>query len=140
MIILDTNVISELMLAAPSPSVLHWFSHHRGSAELFTTTVTMAEIFYGVELLPKGKRRDKLRVEAEAVFTTDLAGHILSFDEQAARSFAEIAASRRAQGRPISELDAQIAAIARIRGSALATRNTTDFEGCGVRLINPWQK
>ena len=139
MIILDTNVISELMLAVPSPSILHWFSANRGSTEFFTTTVTMAEIFYGVELLPKGKRRDKLQAEAEAVFNTDLAGHILSFDEQAARAFAEIAAGRRAKVRPIAELDAQIAAIARIRGAVLATRNTVDFEGCGVRLINPWQ-
>jgi toxin FitB len=138
MIVLDTNVISELMLAVPSPSVLQWFSSNLDGAEMFSTSVTMAEIFYGVDLLPKGKRRDKLQAEAEAVFAVDLRGRILSFDEQAARFFAEIAAARRSRGRPIAEFDAQIAAITRSHGAALATRNTTDFEGCGVCLIDPW--
>ena len=138
MLVLDTNVISEIMKASPSPRVMEWWSQQQ-SAELFTTTVAVAEILYGIEILPRGKRRDSLRAEAEVVFTQDLAGRILPFDEQAARAFPEIAAGHRAQGRPIAEFDAQIAAIARSRRAILATRNTADFEGCGVRLVNPWQ-
>jgi hypothetical protein len=99
----------------------------------------VAEILYGIELLPKGKRRDRLSGEAEAMFTQDFSGRILPFDEPAARAFAEIAAARRAQGRPIAEFDAQIAAIARSRRATLATRNIADFEACGLRLENPWQ-
>jgi len=139
MLILDTNVISEIMQALPSPRVVEWWSQQQ-SGELFTSTVTMAEILYGIELLPRGKRRGRLLAEAEAMFTQDFAGRILPFDEDAARTFAEIAAGRRAQGRPIAEFDAQIAAIARFRRAILATRNTADFEGCGVRLANPWTR
>lgn len=137
MLVLDTNVISEIMKASPSPRVMAWWLQQPG--EVFTTTVTVAEILYGIEILPRGKRRDSLRAEAEVVFTEDLAERILPFDEDAARAFAQIAAGRRSQGRPIAEFDAQVAAIARSRGAILATRNTADFEGCGVRLVNPWQ-
>jgi len=107
--------------------------------DLFTTTITIAEVLYGVEILPKGKRHDQLVRQAEATFAEDFAGRILSFDEQSARLFALIAATRRTHGRPIGDQDAQIASIARAHGAALATRNTHDFEGCGVRLINPWK-
>ena len=137
MLVLDTNVISEMMKALPSPRVMEWWSQQQ-SVELFTTTITVAEILYGIEILPRGKRRDSLRTEAEIVFNQDLAGRILPFDEEAARVFPEVAGGRRALGRPIAELDAQIAAIARSRNAALATRNIADFEGCGVRLVNPW--
>jgi predicted nucleic acid-binding protein len=137
MLVLDTNVISEIMKALPSPRVMEWWSQQR-SAELFSTTVTVAEILYGIEILPGGKRRDSLRAEAEVVFTQDFAGRILPFDEEAARAFPEIAATRRAQGRPIAALDAQIAAVTRSRRAILATRNTADFDGCGLRLVNPW--
>jgi toxin FitB len=106
--------------------------------ELYLTTITVAEILYGIELLPHGKRRDKLHAEAEATFAEDFSGRILPFDWDAAHMFAQIAAVRRLQGRSIAEFDAQIAAIAKCNGAALATRNTSDFEGCGVRLINPW--
>lgn len=137
MLILDTNVISEIMQLEPSPRVLAWWSQHR-AAELFTSTITLAEILYGIELLPKGKRHDRLLSEAGVMFAQDFSGRILPFDEEAARAFPEIATGRRAHGRPIAEFDAQIAAIARSRNAALATRNTSDFEGCGLRLINPW--
>lgn len=93
---------------------------------------------YGIELLPHGKRRTSLRTGAETMFVRVFAGHILSFDEEAARAFSSISAARRQQGRPIAEFDAQIASIARSRDATLATRNTGDFEGCGVRLVNPW--
>lgn len=138
MLVLDTNVISEIMQLLPSPRVLEWWSQQQ-AAELFTSTVTVAEILYGIELLPRGKRRDKLLAEADAMFAEDFAGRILPFDKDAARAFPEIAVGRRPQGRPIAEFDAQIAAIARSRRAILATRNTADFEGCGVRLVNPWQ-
>jgi predicted nucleic acid-binding protein len=136
--ILDTNVVSEPMRPAPSPTVLAWLSetHERGAH--FVTTITVAEILVGIELLPRGKRRDQMLAQAEAAFAEDFSGRVLPFDEDAARAFPEIASQRRAQGRPIADLVAQIAAIARSRGAILATRNTGDFEGCGVRLVNPW--
>jgi predicted nucleic acid-binding protein len=89
-------------------------------------------------LLPAGKRRDAIRAAAEAVFTHDFADRILSFDSAAAPAYAEIAAHRRKAGQPISQFDAQIAAIVRSRGANLATRNTDDFEGCGIKVHNPW--
>jgi toxin FitB len=135
--ILDTNVVSEPMLASPSAAVQTWWSQQQPGA-LFITAVTVAEILYGIELLPQGKRRVALLAGAELMFGKVLAGRILPFDEDAARAFAGIAASRRARGRPITDLDAQIAAIARSRGAILATRNTADFEDCGIRLVNPW--
>jgi toxin FitB len=137
-IILDTPVVSELMKADPLPAVFAWASSHP-STDLFTTTITMAEVLYGIERLPHGKGRDQLLRGAESVFVEDFAGRILAFDESSARMFAVVVTRRRAQGRPIDEPDAQIAAIARANHATLATRNVDDFEGCGVRLINPWE-
>jgi toxin FitB len=136
--ILDTNVLSEMMAASPSEAALAWISNRQLVDPLFITTITVAEILYGIEILAPGRRREKLSAEAEAMFSEDFAGQILVFDEQAARSFSQIAAERRRLGRPIAEFDAQIAAIAHVHGAALATRNTGDFEGCGVQLVNPW--
>ena len=138
MTILDTNVISEVMATAPFEAALKWISKRRAVDELFITTISIAEVLYGIELLAPGKRRDKLSAEAKAMFAEDFADKILVFDEHAARSFSQIAAQRRKRGRPIAEFDAQIAAISQVHSAALATRNTSDFEGCGVRLINPW--
>src|SRR5450631_2364394 len=122
MIVLDTNVLSELMRPQPSARVVAWVSK-QPAVELFTTSITEAEIFYGIELLTRGKRRDGLLAAAEAMFESDFAGRILDFDSNAARVFSRIAARRRAVGRPISHPDAQIAAIAQLRGAALATHN-----------------
>ena len=138
MVILDTNVVSELMKPSRAPQVLAWISS-QSRDDLFTTTITVAEVLFGIELLPKGKRRDTLLAKAEATFVEDFAGNILTFDEPAARLFALISAARRNQGRPISTQDAQIAGIARAHGATLATRNKSDFEGCGVLIANPWQ-
>src|SRR6185437_2227329 len=138
MTILDTNVLSEMMATSPSETALAWISNRRLVDPRFTTTISMAESLYGVELLPPCKRRDRLTAEAQAIFSEELSGHILTFDDAAARSFSRIAAERRRQGKPIPELDAQIAAIAQTYGAALATRNTSDFQGCGLQLINPW--
>ena len=137
MIILDTNVVSEVMRLTPAPEVLNWLAA-QPAARLFTTTITQAEIFYGIELLPKSKRRLALQSAAQAMFEEDFAGRILPFDSDAANMFPHIASSRRIAGRPITQWDAQIAAIARSRGAALATRNTSDFEHCGITLMNPW--
>jgi predicted nucleic acid-binding protein len=105
---------------------------------LCTTTITQAEILLGVHLLPRGKRRDEIEQEAQEVFEKDFAGRLLPFESEAARAYARITSARRRSGRPISQADAQIAAIAHSTGFDLATRNTSDFEGCGIELHDPW--
>jgi predicted nucleic acid-binding protein len=137
-IILDTNVLSELMTPAPAPKVVSWVANQRSLDTVFVSTITVAEILYGIALLPAGKRRDKLEFEAEAMFSEDFAGRILSFEEESARAFSRIASRQRKRGAHMADFDAQIAAIAQVHGAALATRNTDDFKGCGVRLLNPW--
>ncbi|HTS07733.1 MAG TPA: type II toxin-antitoxin system VapC family toxin [Candidatus Eisenbacteria bacterium] len=138
MIILDTNVVSELMRPTPEPRVLHWFSG-QSSEDLHVTAVTVAEVLYGIELISTSRRRDVLRTGAEKVFGDVFVDRILTFEDRAARAFSQIASSRRRQGKPITEFDAQIAAITRVHGATLATRNPYVFEGCGVRLVNPWE-
>ena len=137
MIILDTNVISELMRPEPSSLVTAWVAK-RPVQELFTTSITEAEIFYGIELLTKGKRREALRAAAEAMFAEDFRGRIFAFGSEAARAFSKIAAHRRQLGKPISNADAQVAAIARVQKARLATRNVTDFMDCELDVIGPW--
>lgn len=137
MIVLDTNVLSETLRPAPDSRVLEWLSS-QPRPSLFVTTVTRGEILYGIKLLPDGQRRRRLWEAAQAIFDEDFAGQVLSFDSHAADLFAEIAAHRRESGRPISQPDAMIAAMTRSRGAALATRNTSDFEHCGIEVINPW--
>jgi toxin FitB len=136
MIVLDTNVVSELMKPSPSPTVLRWCRAHP-FAELFLTTVTQAEILFGIELMPAGRRRVALDTAARETLD-DFETRILPFDSDAAREFARIAAGRRNLGRPISQTDAQIAAIARSHGAAVATRNAGDLEHCGITVLNPW--
>ena len=138
MIILDTNVVSELMRASPEPRVLRWFSN-QAAQDLHVTAVTMAEILYGIELISAARRRDVIRAGAEKMFEEVFADRILTFEDRAARAFSQIASSRRRQGKPMSEFDAQTAAITRVLGATLATRNPYVFEGCGVRLVNPWE-
>ena len=137
MIILDTNVLSELMRTKPSARVVAWVAK-QAAAELCTTSITEAEIFCGIELLSKGRRREGLLAAAEAMFTEDMAGRIFAFDSDSARAFSKIAAYRRALGRPIHHADAQIAAIAQVRGAKLATRNVADFGNCGLDVLDPW--
>jgi hypothetical protein len=138
MIVLDTNTLSETMKPAPSDIVLHWLSQ-QGRESVFTTVITQAEMFYGIERLAEGKRRQLLSAMADRLFgERGFQGRILTFDQEPARLFAKIVAAREALGRPISQFDAMIAAIARSHGATLATRNTSDFDHCGIRLINPW--
>ncbi len=139
MIVLDTNVLSEALRPAPSAEVLRWLAAQTPTS-VFTTTITMAEILYGVEALPSGRRRTRLLAAVEKMFAEQFEGRILAFDEQAARLFASIVAVRNAAGRPISQMDAMIAAIVRSNRAALSTRNTLDFERCGIRVINPWNE
>ena len=137
MILLDTNVVSEVMRVAPSPAVLAWLNE-QDSTTLFVSTVTIAEIEYGLRVLPDGKRRTGLRDRLEHFLAQAFEGRIRDFDQAAARSYGEVMGGRREIGRPMSVPDGQIAAIARACGYAVATRNVADFEDCGLSLVNPF--
>lgn len=136
MIIRDTNVVSELMRPSPSEDVVGWVAAQPASGR-YITSVSRAEILHGILLLPPGKKRNAIQAAAESMFAIEFNGRILVFDGAAARSYAQIAVDRRRAGRPISQFDAQIAAIAIAPRAAIATRNVADFEGCGVRVVNP---
>ena len=135
--LLDTNVLSELLRSAPEPTVLAWFAG-QASETLFVSAVTQAEMSLGVRLMPAGKRRASLQAALAAMFSEDFAGRILPFDSAAVPAYVDIVSARRGAGRPISQFDAQIAAIALHAGAKLATRNVHDFENCGVTVVNPW--
>ena len=137
MVVIDTNVVSELMRAEPSAEVLDWMDE-RPSRELFVTAVTEAEVRTGIALLPEGRRRRGLAEACERAFGSLFAGRVLPFDSDAARAYAEIAAVRRVLGRPVSFADGQIAAIARSRRMAVATRNVRDFQDMGIGVLDPW--
>lgn len=137
MVVLDTNVLSELMRVAPSTEVLAWMDE-LPRRELFVTAVTEAEVRTGVAILPDGARRRVLADAAERAFGGLFAGRVLPFDSGAVRVYADIAAASRAAGRPVSQSDCQIAAIARSRDMAVATRTVRDFFVTGVEVIDPW--
>ena len=137
MIIVDTNVVSELLRPSPEPRVEEWLAGLDG-LDIYLTAISEAELRYGVAIMDNGKRRDGLADAIDRILRDDMAGRVLAFDSAAAEAYATIAASRRSASRPIAQADCQIAAIARARGATVATRNTADFEGCGVDLINPW--
>ena len=137
MIVLDTNVVSELMRRSPDPTVEAWAAGYT-LEDLFFSAVGEAELRYGAAIMPVGQRRVTLVADIEAMLRASFENRILPFDSAAARTYAEIAAARRAAGRPVSHPDNQIAAIAHSRGMAVATRNIRDFEGMGIALINPW--
>jgi hypothetical protein len=138
MVVLDTNVLSEVVSPAPSERVLNWLAAI-APEQLRTTAVTQAELLLGVGLLPQGRKRLFLATEIERLLSETFSGRILPFDSAAARQYALIHVSRRRLGRPIGELDGQIAAIAKSHGFPLATRNVPDFEDCAIELINPWE-
>ena len=137
MIILDSNVLSELMRPRPDKSVVEWLARHTND-ELSTTSVTIGEIWYGIERLPDGRRKAQIAEAAERA-TGALRDRILPFDTAAARLYASLVARRDRSGHPISGFDGQIAAICRVRDASLATRNVKDFAETGVEIINPWQ-
>lgn len=137
MILLDTNVLSELMRARPAPQVLAWVDA-QPSRELVICSITVAEILYGIARMPDGKRKQGLLDLATAMFDEDFAGNILPFDADAAVHYAEIAAVSEARGKVVDMADAQIAAIGHQHGAVIATRKVRHFESLGVALIDPW--
>jgi toxin FitB len=137
MIILDTNVISEMMKAKPDAEVESWLAS-QPTEEIFISNVTEPELRFGVQLLPTGRRHTRISAAVDEMLGQEFADRILPFDSSATVAYAAIAAQRHLSGRPISQFDAQIAAIAKSQNAGLATRNVTDFEGCGLRLIDPW--
>ncbi|MBW3082756.1 type II toxin-antitoxin system VapC family toxin [Bifidobacterium phasiani] len=137
MIVLDTNVLSELVKPHPSPAVVGWLANQQG-VELAVTTVTVAELFYGLELMPRGKRRTQLTEVLDHLLTPFL-DTLLSFDAVAALRYGAIKAERDRSGHPISVQDAMIAGIALAHHASVATRNTKDFAGTAVDVANPWE-
>lgn len=137
MFILDTNVVSELMREAPAPRVRAWLDAQLTS-DLYITAITEAEIRTGIAILPAGERRRGLNAAAERAFAVLFAERVLPFDSDAAQAYAVIAVARRGVGRPISQADCQIAAIARSQGAPVVTRDVAGFEGSGAEVVNPW--
>ena len=137
MFVLDTNVVSELMRERPNPQVLGWMDDQL-TANLFVTSVTEAEIRTGIAILPEEERQRGLAAAAERLFGVLFAERILSFDSDAAQTYAMLAAKRGAAGRPISQSDCQIAAIANCRRAFVVTRDVDVFGGSEVEVINPW--
>src|SRR5215813_2026065 len=126
MIVLDTNVLSEALRPSPDENVLRWLAAQE-SETIFTTTITQAEILYGVEVLPAGNRRSRLASAIEKLFTDEFHGRVLPFDEEGARVYSKVVSRREQLGHPISQFDAMIASICRSHGAAVATRNVRDF-------------
>jgi len=137
MIVLDTNVVSEGMKPAPLPAVMTWLDS-LDPADLAVTTVTMAEILYGTELLPRGRRRSDLEVRFRSFIARVLDDRILAFDRHAAEHYAVIAAARRKAGRSTAVADAMVGAIVAANGGTIATRNVRDFTDFGIPVIDPW--
>ncbi len=138
MIILDTNIVSEFMTAKPQASVLQWLDEQVPTT-LYISTITIAEIGYGLRSMPSGKRQRLLSDAFERLLNLVFGTRILSFDDNAARCYGQIMGQRKALGRPMSICDGQIAAIAQATHFLVATRNTKDFEQCGIALINPFK-
>lgn len=137
-ILLDTNVLSELVRAEPTPEVLAWFARQQ-DASFFVCAIIRAEILLGIALLPAGEHRDQLAAIAEQIFAEDFAGRCLPFDDACTMKYAICVAARAHQGRAISIEDAQIASVAIVHGLSLAARNDKDFKGIhGLTVLNPW--
>ena len=138
MIVLDTNVLSEFMRIEPETRVLAWVDA-QPAMDLAISAITVAEILHGIARLPSGKRKQNLQANAMAMFEEDFAGRILPFDAHAAVEYASLVADCEAKGWAVSMADAQIAAICRAHGAAIATRNVKDFRFSGVEVMNPWE-
>lgn len=136
MIVVDTNVVSELMRPSPSGRVRDWIRSQPGR-DVYTSAVTVAEVLYGIERLPPGRRQAELWSAATELFD-EFADQVLDFDAAAAAQYSLIVSGRERSGLPIDGFDAQIAAICRANGAALATRNVADFRQTGIDVINPW--
>ncbi len=138
MIVLDTNIISEIMSRTPSSNVVRWYSSI-GASQLATTVITVEEIEYGLGRLPEGRRRDGL-IAAWSAVMEGFREQLLPLDVEAARVVARIRAEAERKGRPMSMADAQIAGICMSRGDSLATRNVQDFDVVeGLEIVNPFE-
>ena len=137
MIVLDTNVVSELMRAAPAEDVVDWVDR-QPAIDVHLTAVTVAELLYGVARLPDGIRKTELAEQVEGMLNEDFDHRVVPFDETAAAHYADIVVRRERAGRPIGMADAQIAATCRSHGAVLATRNIDDFADTGINIVNPW--
>jgi len=138
MIVLDTNVISELMRPAPDAGVKAWLAR-KDPLDLGITTITIAEIRRGIVRLPNGRRRKSLEDRFAAFIEEAFHGRLLAFDTDAAHVCGEVSALREHKGLHADAVDMMIAAIVKTAGATLATRNTRDFEKCGIALVNPWR-
>jgi len=138
MILLDTNVLSELMRAKPAPEVVAWIDA-QPTSQLYISAITVAEILYGIARMADGKRKQSLLALATLMFDEDFAGRILSFDADAAIHYAGLAAESEAKGTVVDMADCQIAAIAVLHDAQVATRNVRHFDYLGVAIVNPWQ-
>lgn len=138
MLVLDTNVISELMKAEPARQVVSWLDGQPAES-VWTTSITVFEILYGLNVLPSGKRKQALQDAFHAMLLEDLEHRILEFDHTAAAGAADISAKLHKEGRPIEIRDLLIAGIVSARRGTLVTRNTNHFEITDIRLINPWE-
>jgi toxin FitB len=136
-IILDTNVVSELARAKPDATVVAWLDA-QPPTEIATTAITLAELLYGLARLPRGRRKEQLAIAIGRLVDDDLGGRVHPFAVDCADRYAVIVSTRERLGRPISVLDAQIAAICTTRGARLATRNTRDFDHTGIAVVDPW--
>lgn len=136
-LVLDTNVISELMRPTPSPTVTTWLALQTPH-DVFLTAITEAELRYGVALIPDGRRRRALERVVDGIISEDFRGRVLPFESAVTQAYARVVSERRAAGSPISQFDAQIAAICLVHGATLATRNVRDFAGCGLELVDAW--
>lgn len=137
MILLDTNVVSELMRPAPDPKVRLWFGG-LGATPLATSTVTIAEVVFGLARLPEGKRRSELMERFDALIFGPPTLPVLGLDEQAGRLAGEFRALRESLGLGSSPSDMMIAGIAAANGASLATRNADDFSGLPISVVDPW--
>ncbi len=138
MIILDTNVVSEPLKPQPDEKVLEWLDA-QDPESLFLTTITLAELLAGIETMPTGRRKTELGQSLLGRILPLFEGRILPFDSKSAQSFARINADAQSAGNPISFADGAIAAIAAANGFQVATRNTKDFKGTGIEILNPWE-
>ena len=137
MILIDTNVISEPLRAKPDPHVVEWLDS-QSLETLYLSVITVAELRFGIALLPVGKRRNQLSEQLETQVMQKFAGRILSFDLSATQAFADLMAKAQASGTIIGMADGYIASIARVNGMKVATRDTSPFEAAGIGVINPW--
>ena len=138
MILLDTNVVSETMRRIPDRHVIEWLNRNESSS-LFISTITVAEINYGLELIERGRRRTDLEGRFRRFISEGFDQRVVAFDLTAAHEYGKIMAGRRSLGRPLSSLDGQIGAICRALGFVLATRNVKVFEACGIEIISPFE-